>query len=123
MLHSVVVSARSVVQPEKAERLPHGRRDIFRPRFSSISMRMKHEEISKILNQEVYNATAKLIEARAKLDCLISELPNEISGADKLRSISTAMSEREDARDALLLAVQRCSGFILNGIVPEDLKR
>jgi len=79
-------------------------------------------EIIEFLNREVNSATARLAEARQNVDGIIDEVPGGLPQPDGLHRISNAVRERNKAREALKLAVERNYNFALYRIIPEDLK-
>lgn len=82
---------------------------------------LTHAEIVQILNQEVYAADAKLVEARQVVDAIIAESPSGLPRPDGQHRITKALAVQNKAREALKRAVQRNCEFTLNGVVPQDL--
>jgi hypothetical protein len=82
-----------------------------------------HAEIVEILNREVSSADARLKDARQIVDALISEAPGALPQPDGQHRITIAIKRQIMAREGVKVAVRRNCDFMLNGIVPEDLKK
>ena len=82
---------------------------------------LRRDEISAILIWEVNSASARLAEAKTVVGVIIEEGQDHLPQPDGLHRLTNAIKIQADAREALLLAVQRHSGFAFNKIVPEDL--
>jgi hypothetical protein len=81
-------------------------------------------EIERILHAELEQArflcgfeTDQFRVARKRIS------PADANYADGTAAIRTAVTERRSAVEALSLALKRFSDFIINGVVPDDLKK
>jgi hypothetical protein len=84
---------------------------------------LTHAEISEILNGEVRSAQARLAQARAGIDSIISEVPDILPHPDGQYRLTTAVKEHVKAREVLERALERNTAFMFNGIIPEDLNQ
>ena len=83
---------------------------------------LTRDEITKLLNQEVYAADARLKAAREIMDAIIADTPSMLPTPDGQHRLENAFREHSKACEALALAVKRNGEFTLHRIVPEDLK-
>jgi hypothetical protein len=84
---------------------------------------MERAEIEKILHDELERARL-LYDAETKSFCTATEgmIPTDANHPDRTAAIRTAREERRSALLAYSLALERFTDFIVDGVVPDDLK-
>jgi hypothetical protein len=78
------------------------------------------DEVRNILEAAYETARRDSAAASELFDEMIRAAP---TGASGLQAIRDAANEYTAARDGLLSALHRLNGFVLHGIVPEDLRK
>lgn len=83
----------------------------------------KREEIERILHDELERARSFYNSRTDQFHTAIKGIvPTDANLADGTPAIRAAGTERRGALGAYLLALKRFNDFVVNGIVPDDLK-
>ena len=84
---------------------------------------MNRAEIEKILQEELERARL-LYESEAKdfRTATKGMIATDVNYPDRTAAFRKAGEERRSALQAYTLALQRFTGFIIHGVVPDDLK-
>jgi hypothetical protein len=84
---------------------------------------LERTEIERILHDDLEQARALYDSETADFRVAIRDMiPTDANYPDGTRAIRTAGTERRAALEAYGLALKRFTAFIIDGIVPDDLK-
>jgi hypothetical protein len=79
-------------------------------------------EIAKVLVDQLNEARHKHLAASQKFNLLIADVPSGTPDPDASVQIQQAAAEARTALHEYMKAMERSADFMVNGIVPEDLK-
>jgi len=81
------------------------------------------QQVRTALLQDVFELTARIEEATAEFNQVVSQIPSTIPHPDGAQRIKNASAKLATARQELMKAHRRLDEHIDRAIVPEDLKR
>src|SRR5207302_7117806 len=79
-------------------------------------------DIEQILKREMHEAQKRHEEARSRFSSVMDEIPTGLPHPDGKVYIQNAGREDRATRDAWQRALKRFSNFVVDGIVPDDLR-
>jgi hypothetical protein len=81
-----------------------------------------HREIEEILSTEIKRARQRQQDARKQFREITGDIPSLIPAPDGALRIQQAGAEYRGALEDLRNAMTRFNDFLVNGVVPEDLR-
>ena len=84
---------------------------------------MEHEEVMKILQDDVTCAKQQLDDANRRFDDVIREVPSLLPHPDGVQRIKNVSRDLALSHNELNEAVERLNNFVLQGTIPQDLQR
>ena len=85
---------------------------------------MDHTELTMLLLQSEVELTRSAYErAKRDLDCVVTEAPGGLPHPDATQRIKVAAQRRTKAMAAYAASLKRFNDFLLNGTIPDELKR
>jgi len=85
---------------------------------------VKRDEIERILHDDLERARTLYDSETTDFRVAIEDvIPADANHPDKTAAIRTAGTERRAALEAYSLALKRFTEFVVNGVVPDDLKK
>ena len=83
---------------------------------------LSSSDIEQILKREVCGAQKRPEDARSRFSSVMDEIPTGLPHPDGNVYIQNAGREDRATRDAWQRALKRFSNFVVDGIVPDDLR-
>lgn len=81
------------------------------------------QQVRSTLLQDVFELTARIEEAKAEFNEVVSQIPSALPHPDGAQRIKNVSAKLATARQELVKAHRRLDEYIDRGIVSEDLKR